>query len=216
MYGTRHFAAGIVAALVVAPGVAAAQAPTSGATRSEQAAPAQTASASAQSAPAQPASGSESEVRQHLTAARQSLAELTKLPAATALQGDQRTQVATFIQQFNDFATAATDWKAKYETVDQTLDQLTGANGTAPAGLDPTITAKLQEVRGHLDAFELATGDPAFIADRIEQVLENAGSKTAGDAAAAAPASGSAVTLDQAQVEEIRKQLDRLRQSGKK
>src|SRR5919108_478902 len=35
--------------------------------------------------------------RQHLAAARQALADITKLPAAAQLQGEQRTQISTLI-----------------------------------------------------------------------------------------------------------------------
>src|SRR4029453_9308811 len=115
-------------------------------------------------------------------AARQSLAELTKLPAAQQLQGEQRTTVANFISDFNAFATAQNDWRSKYQVVEESLSRLlseassgasptatatsptatatspatapsssTGTNAApASAGLDPTIVAKLQEVRTHL------------------------------------------------------------------
>ena len=47
-------------------------------------------------------------VRKSLTGAREALAELTKLPAASQLQGDSRQRIAQFISDFNSFATATT------------------------------------------------------------------------------------------------------------
>ena len=165
-------------------------------------------------------SGADQEaVRQHLSAAREALAELTKLPAASQLQGEQRQQVAQLISDFNSFATATTDWRPKYDTIDHELDQILGVNGTtgtsgsatgsaattgasgsagastgttadastagatgsaagavgtsgggaAGGALNPTIIAKLREVRTHLDGFEEASGDPTFVVEKIEK-----------------------------------------------
>src|SRR5688572_22887198 len=47
--------------------------------------------------------------KQHLTAARNSLSELTQLPAASQLQGDARTQVAQLISNFNEMITTTTE-----------------------------------------------------------------------------------------------------------
>jgi hypothetical protein len=211
-------------------------------------------------------SGADQEaVRQHLSAARQSLAELTKLPAATQLQGESREQVANLISNFNAFATATTDWKSKYQVVDQALDQLLGTDGgttaaaasaSAPSGtqseasastsstgatdpaasasaagttggaesgdLDPAIKAKLQEVRTHLDAFEGATGDPTFVVEKIEKILDQASGGASGSGPTAVGTSGSAsagsasgsVTLDQSQLSEIRRHLDSIKQAA--
>jgi len=172
--------------------------------------------------------------RQALAAARQSLAELTKLPAAQQLQGEQRTAVANFISDFNAFATAQNDWRSKYEVVDESLNRLVGDvssaapspstpastpatstpssstdSNSAAAGsgaLDPTIVAKLQEVRTHLKEFEQNSGDPLFAVDAIQKQLD----------AASAGASATGVTLSPAQVEDIRKQLETIRQAAKK
>jgi hypothetical protein len=218
--------AGLFAALGLAPAASA------------QSTPAPTAAASAQATTAQPSSStaqqsnSNQEVaRQALAAARQSLAELTKLPAAQQLQGEQRTAVANFISDFNAFATAQNDWRSKYQVVDESLNRLlseasSGAPSTATAtpppsspstagataapastgALDPTIVAKLQEVRTHLKEFEQSSGDPLFAVDAIQKQLD----------AASAGASANGVTLSAAQVEEIRKQLDTIRQAAKK
>jgi len=187
------------------------------------------------------ASSNEEEARQQLSAARTSLAELTKLPQASQLQGEQRTQMVNFISAFNTFATATTDWRGKYDTVDKQLDDLlasagTGTTGTTPstgdtnapaatgtgggesAALDPEIVAKLREVRQHLDAFEVASGDPGFIAEAIEKVLTQAssgGSSSVGTSGSTG-ATGGSITLSSDQVQQIRKQLDALRSLVKK
>jgi len=218
-------------------------------------------------------SGADQEaVRQHLSAAREALAELTKLPAASQLQGEQRQQVAQLIGDFNAFATATTDWRPKYDTIDRELDQIlglggstgmsgsasgsasgTGASGSAGAStgstadastagtsgtasgavgtsgagaagaLDPTIIAKLREVRTHLDGFEEASGDPTFVVEKIEKILDQAagggsGSSavgTSGSTGSSASAGGS-VTLTSEQVQELRRQLDTIKAAAKR
>lgn len=179
------------------------------------------------------ANSNQEAARQALAAARQSLAELTKLPAAQQLQGEQRTAVANFISDFNAFATAQNEWRSKYQVVDESLNRLLGdASSAAPSAspsaspspsapassansngaaagsgaLDPTIVAKLQEVRTHLKEFEQNSGDPLFAVDTIQKQLD----------AASAGASASGVTLSAAQVETIRKQLETIRQAAKK
>jgi hypothetical protein len=209
-----------------------------------------------QAAQQQGSGGADQEaVRQNLASARQSLAELTQLPAAGELQGEQREQIANFISRFNEFATATTDWREKYEAVDESLNQIldtadTGAPGAAAApapsseastgaeagaagetaaadgSFDPTIIAKLRETREHLDAFELATGDPSFVAERIEKILDNAasgtspassGDSTVGTTGSSAMQQGSGesatgmVTLSQSQLEDIRRHLEMLK-----
>ena len=72
--------------------------------------------------------------RQHLAAAQQALAELTKLPQAATLQGEQRELVAGFISDFNAFATATTDWRTKYKTASASLDKALAAAGAAGGG----------------------------------------------------------------------------------
>jgi hypothetical protein len=232
-----------------------------------------TTSSSASSAPRQAGSGGsgadQEAVRQHLSAAREALAELTKLPAASQLQGEQRQQVAQLISDFNAFATATTDWRPKYDTIDRELDQILGldASGTSGAStgtasgagtsgsagaatgttadasgtaagtasdavgtsgsgaagsLDPTIIAKLKEVRTHLDGFEEASGDPTFVVEKIEKILDQAaGGASASGAVGTAGASDSAsaagsVTLTSAQVQELRRQLDMIKAAAKR
>jgi len=219
-------------------------------------------------------SGADQEaVRQHLSAAREALAQLTKLPAASQLQGDQRQQVAQLIQDFNSFATASTDWRTKYDTVDHELDQVLGAGGSASASgaasgtgtasgatsgtasasgattpdaaagsnngtsgavgtsgsgaagaLDPTIIEKLREVRTHLDGFEEASGDPTFVVEKIEKILDEAAGGasasgavgTSGSASAGSASAGGSVTLTSTQVQELRRQLETIKAAAKR
>ena len=118
-----------------------------------------------------------------LTAARDSLGEVTKLPAAQQLSGEPRTQLTQLIANFNELITTNTEWKASYAKVDANLTALMGAqtadeSGTVPAAatagattsaagavgtsgtststLDPGIRAKLAEFRAHLKEFEKA------------------------------------------------------------
>lgn len=213
--------------------------------------------------------GSDQEaVRQHLTGAREALAELTKLPAASQLQGESRQRIAQFISDFNAFATATTDWRSKYEAVDRELDQLIGADsgsaaagsasaapssGTAgsttgtpstpgstpadpnaPAGssasgavgtggsgeagsLDPTIVAKLREVRTHLDEFEVASGDPTFVVEKIEKILDQAGGGSASGAVGTSGSSaGGSITLSAEQVQELKRHLESIKAAAKR
>ena len=73
-----------------------------------------------------------------LTAARDSLGEVTKLPAAQQLSGELRTQLTQLIANFNELITTNTEWKASYAKVDANLTALMGAqtadeSTTAPA-----------------------------------------------------------------------------------
>ena len=149
-----------------------------------------------QSSPAPDAN--EEEVKQHLTAARNSLSELTQLPAAAQLTGEARTQVSQLITNFNELITTKTEWRASFEKVDANVTALlgpeaasadpaqaqaqpptgtTGAVGTTgatAANIDPAIKAKLVEFKAHLEKFEKAAG---------------AGASSASPESAAAPAS---------------------------
>ena len=162
-------------------------------------------------------------VKKNLLAAQGSLAELIKLPAAAALQGDVRTAVSGFIAEFNAFATLPKDWKAKYQVASTSLDKMLTAAAAAPAPAaapaapatpptpaaapaasaagvwDPTVVEKLKDVRKHLDGFEKATGDPLFIVEDIEKLLDEAGA-----------ASGT-VTLDAAKLAALKEQLGRIK-----
>jgi hypothetical protein len=211
-------------------------------------------------------------VRRSLTGAREALAELTKLPAATQLQGESRQRIATFISDFNAFATATTDWRSKYDAVDRELDQLIGADsGSAAAGstsaapssssttgsttgspstpgssstpadpnasasssasgavgtggsagagsLDPTIVAKLKEVRTHLDQFEVASGDPTFVVEKIEKILDQAdgGSTASGAVGTSGSSASGSITLSSEQVQELRRHLESIKAAAKR
>jgi hypothetical protein len=125
----------------------------------------------------QPASMGEDAARAHLTAARNTLSQLTQLPAASQLQGETRSQVAQLINNFNELITTPTDWKASYAKVDGNLNALLAARAEEPAkpsgtpgavgtsgtkgALDPAIRAKLLEFRTQLDQFEKASGAPS-------------------------------------------------------
>jgi hypothetical protein len=112
--------------------------------------------------------------KQHLTAARNALSQLTQLPAAGQLQGDARAHVTQLINNFNELITTKADWRAPYAKVQGNLAALmgpasadeparasgvAGAVGTSGAAstLDPAIRAKLMEFRNHLDQFEKET-----------------------------------------------------------
>ena len=152
-------------------------------------------------------------IKQTLTAAQASLAEMTKLPAAATLQGDVRTAVSGFIGEFNAFASLPKDWKAKYQVASASLDKMLAAAAAAPAApapaapgdsnapgtWDPTVVETLKKVRTQLDAFEKATGDPLFIVKDIEKLLDAAGA-----------ASGT-VTLDAAKLATLKEQLGRIK-----
>jgi hypothetical protein len=78
-----------------------------------------------------------------MTAARDSLGEVTKLPAAQQLTGEPRTQLTQLIANFNELITTNTEWKAAYAKVDanltaligpQTADEPTTAPAAATAG----------------------------------------------------------------------------------
>lgn len=128
--------------------------------------------------PAAPGQVDAEAAKRHLTAARNSLSEMTQLPAAAQLTGDARTHITQLISNFNELITTKTDWRASYGKVEANLNALlgsqasdegaarTGAAGTAGAvgtsgsavELDPAIRAKLVEVRSHLEKFEQAAG----------------------------------------------------------
>lgn len=165
-------------ALVALPALSFAQDPSAQTPQSQSPAAQSSAQATAQS-PAPQSSGMEG-AKAHLTAARNTLSELTQLPAAGQLQGETRSQVAQLINNFNELITTQSDWKASYAKVDTNLDALlatpaasaaddanrptgtAGAVGTSgkSAGLDPAIRAKLVKLRAELDEFEKAAGAP--------------------------------------------------------
>ncbi len=116
--------------------------------------------------------------KRHLTAARESLSQLTQLPAAAQLTGEARTQVSQLISNFNELITTKENWRASYDKVAANLTALIGAeastesapaqaggavgtSGSTAASLDPAVRAKLVEFRSHLKQFEQAAGGAA-------------------------------------------------------
>jgi len=108
-------------------------------------------------------------VRKYLTDARNSLSDLTELPAATQLTGEPRARVQQLITNFNELITKTTDWRASYEKVESILSSLLaaepapdsgtpGAVGTTgtTAAIDRTVRAKLIEFGTHLEQFKVA------------------------------------------------------------
>ena len=141
-------------------------------------------------------------MKRHLTAARDTLSQLTQLPAAAQLTGDARTQVSQLISNFNELITTNVDWRASYAKLQGNLNALVGeqradesparaATGTAGAvgtsgtvTIDPAIRAKLIEFRANLAEFEKAAGgsgspstpaakDPAAAARGAERIGEH-------------------------------------------
>lgn len=140
-----------------------------------QSQPAQPPATPAEQSP-QVGSSAQEAAKVHLTAARNSLSQLTQLPAAAQLQGEARTQVSQLITNFNELITTQSDWKTSYTKVQANLSALLApaapaATGTAGAvgtsgtsDIDPAIRAKLMEFRNHLERFEdvaMATSEAA-------------------------------------------------------
>jgi hypothetical protein len=142
----------------------------------------------AAAAPQQPAD--QEAARRHLLAARDALNQLTQLPAAAQLTGDTREQVSQLIANFNELITTQSQWRASYAKVTSNLTALLGpdtkgadiptATGLPPAAsestaapgavgtsgvaaaaeMDPSVRAKLVELRRNLTEFETALGGP--------------------------------------------------------
>ena len=80
-------------------------------------------------------------------------------------------------------------------------------------------------MRKHLDGFEEASGDPTFVVEKIEKILDEAsGGASAGGAvgtsgttgSAGSSASGGSVTLTAAQLQEVRRQLESIKAAAKR
>jgi hypothetical protein len=113
--------------------------------------------------------------KRHATAARDTLGQLTKLPAAAQVQGDARTQLSQLITNFNELITTTENWRSSYDKVNANVVALLGPETPEPsqppaagvpgavgtsgtATLDPAVRAKLVEFRNHLTQFEKASG----------------------------------------------------------
>ena len=198
-------------ALAALPAFSFAQDPSAQAPQSQSPAAQSSAQATAES-PAPQSSGMDG-AKAHLTAARNTLSELTQLPAAGQLQGEMRSQVAQLINNFNELITTQSDWKSSFAKVDTNLDALlatpaasaaddanrptgtAGAVGTSgkSAGLDPAIRAKLVKLRAELDEFEKAAGAPETAATPSPSAAP-ATPSAASPAATATPTSPAATT----------------------
>jgi len=159
----------------------AAPSPTAAAPSPAAQSPAPTAAAAAPAAAAQPQIDADG-ARRSLVAARESLTQLTKLPAAAQLTGDARAQMGQLIANFNELISAQTNWRASYAKVAANLTTLlgpdsgvaaaaapaaasapatagaVGTSGTTKVELDPSIREKLVELRKNLAEFEKASG----------------------------------------------------------
>lgn len=113
-------------------------------------------------------------VRRHLTAARNLLSDVTELPAAAQLTGDNRAQVQRLISNFNELISAGPNWRDSYAKVAENLEGIlgqaeppsgqegaVGTSGTTVAPLDASIRAKLVEFRAELGRFEAAASASA-------------------------------------------------------
>ncbi len=83
------------------------------------------------------------EAHRHLVSARDTLSQLTQLPAAGQLSGEARTQVAQLISNFNELIGNPPDWHVSYQKVSANLTTLLGPeNSDAEAqGGAPTTAA---------------------------------------------------------------------------
>jgi hypothetical protein len=115
--------------------------------------------------------------RRHLTAARDTLSQLTQLPAAAQLTGDARTQISQLISNFNELITTQNEWRASYAKVSANLNALVGpentdaeAAGGAPSTAAPSAATPPAATPGAVGTSGTATAsvDPAVRAKLIE------------------------------------------------
>ncbi len=101
-----------------------------------------TPAAQAPAAQAQPQVDTDA-AHKYLVTARETLAQLTQLPAAAQLSGEARNQVSQLITNFNELITTQSNWKASYDKVNANLTALIGPDNSdaeANAGA-PTTNA---------------------------------------------------------------------------
>src|SRR5260221_2284021 len=75
--------------------------------------------------------------KEHLTAARDTLSQLTAMPEAARLQGDARNQVSQIISDFNALISTQSDWRSAYAKGGAGLPPLLGPespDATPPPG----------------------------------------------------------------------------------
>lgn len=169
---SRFTAAATTAALLSFTGSAAAQ--STGSTQPPDQPPA----LSSQAPTASPQVDAQA-AKAHLSAARDTLSQMTQLPEAAQLTGDARTQVSELISNFNALITTTVDWPSAYAKVEGNLNTLLGPEGSVDeprpgssgtegavgtagttAALPANVKAKLIEFRNHLEQFEQASGGP--------------------------------------------------------
>jgi len=156
----------------------------------------------------------EQAARKHLTEARNTLSEMTQLPAAAQLTGDARTQISQLISNFNELITTQSDWRASYAKVSANLTALigpdsgtpdpstasgtagaVGTSGTTPVNIDPAVRGKLVELRKHLAEFErVATGGGASSSATTPSASSSATTPSASSSTTTPSASGSTTT----------------------
>lgn len=159
--------------------------------------------------PAQPPAAAQSQVdqeaaRRHLTEARDTLSQLTQLPAAAQLSGEARTQVSQLISNFNELITTQSEWRTAYAKLDANLTALVGPDATdaeATGGVSTgtagtTGTAGATGTSGTAGTTGTTAGvanlDPAIRAKLVElRAKLNQFEKAAGGVAAAAAATDS-------------------------
>jgi hypothetical protein len=181
---------------------------------SKAAANTQVASSKAASAPVD-----QEAAQTQMTEARNTLTQLTQLPAAAQLTGETRVQVTEVIANFNELITTTHDWPVSYAKVEANLNALlgqestdaepavatgtTGATATAVVGtsgatptapLDPAIRAKLIELRAHLKAYGKAAGGVPKAAAAPDGVVTTPTSADPAPTPAATPATTPAPT----------------------
>jgi hypothetical protein len=101
---------------------------------------AQDAAQPAQPAPTEGAVDADA-ARQALTTARDTLSQLTQLPAAAQLSGEARTHVAQLISNFNELITTQSQWRASYGKVTANLDALLGPESDTATSGEPAGAA---------------------------------------------------------------------------
>ncbi|HSC25760.1 MAG TPA: hypothetical protein VLD67_00715 [Vicinamibacterales bacterium] len=173
--------------------------------------------------------------RGHLTDARNTLSDMTQIPAAAQLTGDARALVSELIISFNQMIAKNADWRLFYpkieaglnalltsRTADEPAERRPGAVGTSgtAVSLDAEIQARLLEFRDHLQKFRNAAGGatplptgerPQRGIDREEAMRHLQAIEAIVGEPSAAGTVPSSLTLDRAQLEELRGHLIELR-----
>lgn len=148
----------------------------------------------------------------HLTQARQSLADMTKLPAASHLEGQTRNDINQLITNFNALITSTgPDWRQAYDRVQENLRALlgpesagqpgeapVGTSGAAAASVDASIRAKLSDVRDQVDQFgQIAGVKPGESASAQASSAAPSQSGMTGSSASGSAATGMAGTSNE-------------------